>query len=254
MQFNIASSDPALLEKARRIAGQFAAQYRTDAVVGIALLGAVVRGYFDRFADIDVAVFRKRGTDVPFAGQYQHVGGIEIHCHLSDYEEEAASEWSMAKRWTFSNAEMVYDPQGLLASLLRDKVPLQADERRWLLMSGLALSEWYINRLTELWVERGSVTAAHQMLGRGLDYFLDMLFGLNGELVADAKWKHYCAERLPRLPAGFHEQMQAAMLLKDFSLEDLQRRKEAFMTMWHEVLPVIEADLGMSYAEIMDIV
>lgn len=252
--FVIGSSDPALLERARRVADEFCAQYRVEGVVGIAYLGAIVRGYFDRHADIDIAVFRERGTQVRFAGQFQQLDGFELHCHLADLEQEAADAWDQAKRWTYSQAEVVYDPTDRLARLLAEKVPLKEDERRWLLMSGLALSEWYINRLTDLWVERGSLASAHQMLARGLDYFLDLLFGWNHALVPDPKWKYYVAERLERLPAGFEQGMQDAMLLRDFSLDELERRKSAFMRMWNQILPEIEAEVGLSYAEIVDVV
>ncbi len=251
-QFEIRSSDRILLQKATAIAQDFARQYMREDVVGIAFLGAITRGYFDASADIDIAVFKQRGLQVPFSGQFQHVDGIEVHCHLADYEDEIAAQWSMPKRWTYSQARLVYDPHGLLGKLLAEKVPLKAEERKWLLMSGLCLSEWYINRLSGLWVERGSILSAHQVFATGLDYFLDMLFAWNGELVADAKWKYHCAEKLERLPAGFREQMQATMLLREFTLDELERRRAAFMQMWQEMMPIIEADTGMSYAEIVD--
>jgi len=253
-QFHIQSSDPALLQRAVAIAGSFAEQYRTSQVVGIVILGAVARGYFDALADVDVAVVKKRGSEVPFEGQYQHMAGIEIHLHLADYEDEVGAEWNMAKRWTYSQAQIVHDPEGKIARLLGDKVPLRSDERRWLLMSGLCLSEWYINRLSHLWVERGHLTSAHQMFAGGLEHFMDMLFAWNGELVPDAKWKYYCVEKLHLLPAEFRERMQATMLLKDFSPGELERRRAAFMGMWQMMLPVIEAELGMTYAQIMEIV
>ncbi len=119
-------------------------------------------------------------------------------------------------------------------------------------MSGLSLSEWYVNRLSLLWVERGSLTSAHQMFATGLEYFLEMLFAWNNELVADAKWKYYCAEKLERLPTSFRDGMQATMLLKAFSLDELERRRGAFMAMWQEMLPLVEAEVGMSYEEIVD--
>ncbi len=251
-QFEIRSSDPVLLERATSIARDFARQYIREDVVGIAFLGAIARGYFDASADIDVAVFKKHGSQVPFAGQFQHIDGMEVHCHLEDYEDELQAAWNMPKRWTFSQAMLYYDPQGKLAELLAEKVPLKVEERKWLLMSGLCLSEWYINRLSALWVQRGNIISAHQMFATGLDYFLDMLFAWNGELVADDKWKYYFAEKLERLPGGFQEQMQATMLLREFSLSELERRRVAFMRMWQEMMPIIEAETGMSYAEIVD--
>jgi hypothetical protein len=53
----------------------------------------------------------------------------------------------MAKRWTYSQGQIHFDPNGSIARLLMEKVPLQPHEKKWLLMSGLALSEWYINDL-----------------------------------------------------------------------------------------------------------
>jgi hypothetical protein len=92
------------------------------------------------------------------------------------------------------------------------------------------------------------------MFDQGLLYFFDMLFGLNHELVADMKWRVYCVEQLPRLPGRFSERLQEVMLLHAFSMEELERRKGAFMQMWWEMLPVIEAEVGMSLAEIEELV
>jgi len=253
-QYLIQSSDPSLLEKATRVANEFAQQYIRDDVVGIVFLGAVARGYFDHSADIDIALFKKQASEIALASQYQKVEGLEIHCHLVTYENELIEGWDMAKRWTFSQGQIHYDPQGRISQLLEDKVPLKPEEKRGLLMSGLALSEWYINRLTHLWVERGNLISAHAMFAQGLNYFLDMLFALNNQLVADMKWRYYCAERLEQLPANFQERIKETMLLNAFSLEELERRQGAFMEMWRELLPIVEQELQMPYDEINQLV
>jgi predicted nucleotidyltransferase len=59
-KFLIQSSDPSLLEKATRIAREFAQKHISDDVVGIVFLGAIVRGYFDHSADIDIALLENR--------------------------------------------------------------------------------------------------------------------------------------------------------------------------------------------------
>jgi hypothetical protein len=253
-QFKIPSSDQALLEKASRIAREFAGQYARPGIVGIVFLGAIPRGYFDSSADIDIALFKEHQASISLAGQFLKIEGMEVHCHLADFESELSAAWDMPKRWTYSQGQIYFDPHGRVAQLLAEKVPLQPDEKKWLLMSGLCLSEWYVNRLTDLWVQRGNITSAHHMPARGLDFFSDMLFALNDQLVPDMKWKYYCVEKLPRLPAGFQQHVQAAMLLHEFSVEELERRKAAFMTMWREMLPVIEGELGMSFEEINKLV
>jgi hypothetical protein len=253
-QFLIQSSDPSLLEKATQVAKDFAQQYIRDEIVGIVFLGAIVRGYFDHSADIDIALFKKQASELSLATQYLKVEGLEIHCHLADYEGELSAPWDMAKRWTFSQRQIYYDPQGRISQLLQEKVPLKPEEKRWLLMSGLSLSEWYINRLTRLWVERGNLISAHHMFAQGLNYFFDMLFALNNELVADMKWRYYCAERLAQLPPKFQERMKETLMLQAFSVEEIERRQRAFMEMWRDMVPVVEQELQMPYDEFSQLV
>ena len=253
-KFSIQSSDPVLLEKAIRVAREFALQYQKEEIVGIVFLGAIVRGYFDASADIDIALFKKQGADFSPAIKYSKVEGLEIHCHLADYEDELTTPWDMAKRWTFSQGQIQYDPLGRISKLLEEKVPLRPEERRWLLMSGLALSEWYINRLTHLWVKRGNLISAHHMFDQGLNYFFDMLFAINNQLVADMKWRYYCAERLAQLPPHFQERIKDTMLLQAFTVEELERRQEAFMEMWRDMVPMVEQEVHMPYAEFSQLI
>ena len=253
-QFPIQSSDPILLEKAIRIAREFAGQYLNDDIVGIVFLGAIVRGYFDHSADIDIAIFKKRGSAVSLASQFLKVEGLEVHCHLSDYEDEIDATWSMAKRWTFSQGQIYHDPDGKIAKLLAEKVPMKPEDRKWLMMWGLSMSEWYIYRLTQLWVERGNLVGAHHMVNEGMNFFMDMLFALNDQLVPDTKWKYYCAEKLEQLPPNFREGMQEVMTLHDFSVDELERRRRSFMKMWETMKPVIEQKVHLSYEEINQLV
>jgi hypothetical protein len=253
-QFKLQSSDPALLEKATRIANEYAEAYQRDGIVGVVFLGAIARGYYDHAADIDIAIFKKKDSGISIPAQFFKIDDLEMHIHLAEYESELASAWDMSKRWTFSQGRIQYDPNGLTARLLADKVPLKPEEKRWLEMSGLSLSEWYINRLTQLWVERGSAVSAQHMFFQGLNYFFDMLFALNDELVADMKWRTYCVEQLERLPAHFQERIREILLLQSFSMEELERRKGAFMEMWQQMKPIIEQEVGLSYDEILALV
>jgi hypothetical protein len=253
-QFPIRSSDASLLEQATRVAHEFARQYIRDDVAGIVFLGAIARGYFDRAADIDIALFTQPGAAIALPSQFLKVNGLEMHCHLADYESEHAASWNMAKRWTYAQGQIHYDPEGKIARLLAAKVPLRPEEKRWLLMSGLVLSEWYINRLTQLWVERGNLVSAHHMCDEGLSHFFSLLFGLNDQLVADIKWRYYCVERLPRLPSQFRERIQDVMLVGSLSMEELARRRAAFMELWRELQPVVEQEVRLSFDEMIALV
>jgi hypothetical protein len=253
-QFTILSSDPGLLDQATRVAIEFAQQYIGDDILGIVFLGAIARGYFDQAADIDIAIFKKQGTTIPLPSQFLKVKGFEIHVHLEDYVSGIQPIWDMSKRWTYSQCQVYYDPKNLISQLLKDIVPLKPEERKWLLMSGLALSDWYVNSLTHLWVERGNIVSAHHMFAQGLNYFFDLLFAINNELVADMKWRYYCLEKLPRLPLNFHDRIKEILMLNAFTIEELERRQRAFMDLWQQMVPLVEQEVKLPYAEIKDLV
>jgi hypothetical protein len=253
-QFLIQSSNPRQLEQARRVARQFARQYAIDGMVGIIFLGAIVRGYYDASADIDIAFFKNHAVAIPTPVTFQKQQGFEIHSHVEEYESEVLAPWDMSKRWTYSQAQIFYDPKGLIARLVEEKVPLRPEEKKWLLMSGLVLSEWYINRLTSLWLERGNIICAQHMFDQGVTYFFDMLFALNDQLVADMKWRYYCVERLTRLPLHFRESIQEVMVLHAFTIAEIERRKHAFMEMWQQMVPLVENEVQMPYDEFKELV
>jgi hypothetical protein len=254
IKFLIQSSNPALLEKATNIAEEFVQKYISDDIVGIVFLGAITRGYFDRSADIDIALFKKQASEIPLKNKFYKIDDIEVQIWLSDYESEVTNLWDMAKRWTYSHGHIYFDPQKKISRLLKEKVPLSSQEKRWLIMSGFTLSEWYANRLTQLWVERGNIISAHHMFDQGINYFFDMLFGLNNELVADMKWRYYCAEQLERLPDNFQERIKNTMILHAFTIDELERRKRVFMEMWGEMKPIVEEEAQMSFDEMLQII
>lgn len=254
IKFSIQSSNPTLLEKATNIAKEVVQKYISDDIVGIVFLGAITRGYFDHSADIDIAIFKKQASDLHLENKFIKIEGIEVHFWLSDYEIEITNTWDMARRWTYSQGQIYFDPQEKISQLLEEKVPLSPEEKRWLIMSGFTLSEWYVNRLTQLWIERGNIISAHHMFNQGVNYFFDLLFGLNNELVADMKWRYYCVEKLERLPHNFQERIKDTMILHSFTKDELERRKRVFMDMWGELKPIVEEEVQMSFDEMLQVV
>jgi hypothetical protein len=247
--FQIQSSDPKLLAKARQLAESFSQPYIQAGVSGVVFLGAIARGYFDSFADIDVIFYKSSDQAIEKPPSYVHIDGFEIHSDLQDEQVEMASAWEMAKRWAFSHSQIYYDPHGWVRRLLAEKIPLRAEERRWLMIEGMTQSDWYICTLTKLWIRRGNPISAQQMFDQGLTHFFDALFGLNHELVADVKWRYYAVERLPLLPPGFREQIQEVLRCLDFTVEDIERRQQAFTELWQWALPKVEQEVGMTLAE-----
>ena len=59
------------------------------------------------------------------------------------------------------------------------------------------------------------------------------------------KWRYYCVEKLEKLPAHFPSRIQDIMTIHSFTLEELDRRKTAFLDMWREVQPGVEQELSL---------
>jgi predicted nucleotidyltransferase len=253
-KFLFQSSDPVLSEKANRVAQEFSQKYICDNVVGIVFLGAIARGYFDHSSDIDIAIFKKQASEILLTEKFTKIDDFEVQIWLSDYEHECMIPWDMPKRWTYSQGQIFFEQQDKISQLLLEKVPLKVEEKKWLMMSGLSLSEWYANRLTQLWLERGNIVSAHHMFDQGLNYFFDMLFGLNNELVPDMKWRYYIVEQLEQLPRNFQQRVQKIMLLHSFTIEELERRRDEFVEMWQEMQPIIEEEVQMTFKEMEQIV
>lgn len=252
--FPIQSSDPALLARATRVAETFAQSYIREGIAGIAFLGALARGYFDEWADIDINLFKDSGADIPAPENYIQEQGFEIHCSMTDIAGEAQSPWDMAKRWAFSTHRIVYDPQGKLARLFAEKIPLQSDERRWLMIEGMTQSNWYIDTLPRLWIARGDLASAHAMFSDGITLFLQALFGLNNQLVPDVKWRTYAAARLPLLPPDFDKGLRSVLQVSELSEAEAERRRQAFMALWQSALPLVETEVGMPFDDFAKLV
>jgi hypothetical protein len=252
--FNIPSSDPALLSSATRVGEDFARETLREGIVGIVFLGALARGYFDTFADIDVILYRAPGSPLTLPASYIPREGFEIHCDMLDYTQEVSQPWDMAKRWAYTSHKIFYDPSGLLARLFAEKLTLQPAERRWLMIEGMTQSNWYCDTLPHLWLARGDLLSAQHMFHEGITHFFNALCGLNNELVADVKWRFYSVSRLPILPPRFEEMIQEVLSVRAFSAEDIDRRRQAFMQMWQAVLPLVEEEVQMKYEEFAKLV
>jgi hypothetical protein len=253
MDFPVESSNKELLEKAKNIAEDYAKKQIDDDTVGIVFLGGIARGYFDADADIDIAIFKNENMpEVKIT--YEIIDGMEVQTFTAGYENEKEAKWEMNKRWAYSNRAIFHDTNKRIEDLLKNKVPLRDEERKWLMISGITLSEWYCVRLPGLWVRRNDLLNAHCMMNEGINQYFNALYALNNELVADFKWRIYCASRLRAKPDNFRAALTDLMTMKNNTEEELERRRNAFAYLWESTLGMIEAEVGMKYAEFKNMV
>ena len=216
------------LTEAMAVAEEFASRFRRRGVVGVVFLGALARRYFDKHSDIDIVVFKRKGVrlGVPRERELEYKGFL-VDYEVRDYEDELRRPWSMEERWTFSHALIHYDPRGEVAKLLKRKVPLKEGERRRLLRESLSWAAWYGWDFADSWVRRGDPASAHYCVTVALSLLVKALFLLNGQLVPPDKWLLREAAKLGMLPPNFAEIVREALLVRDLTREELERRKAA---------------------------
>lgn len=238
------------INRALDVAVEYASGFKRDGVVGVVFLGAISRGYFDEFSDIDVIIFKKKNVDLGLRSEDEiEFRGFKIDYEITNYEDSIVSDWDMDKRWAYSDARIFYDPDDKIGAMIEEKSRLQNEDGRWMIIEGMTQSEWCCNDLSESWVHRGDVICSHYSLNNGLDELLKALFALNGKLLPPKKWRVYLSRDLERLPNGFTDNLKQMMLIGAISLEELQRRREALKYLWRQMLPIAEKKVGMKFNE-----
>lgn len=238
------------LDKARKIAEELAEKYKKKGAIGIVFLGALVRGYFDSHADIDIIVFTRKPTKRKGREPIGKYKGFDIDLWLTTIEHmNKTFDWPMPGRWAWSQADIYYDPTGKIKKIKREKARFNKGERKWLMIEGIVQSEWFCNFLPDLWVTRKDIVSAHAMFDKGLQHFFEALFAFNKQLVPYEKWRLNYSRKLKWLPRRYDEKINEVHIVRTLNKKELQRRKKAFMYLWKQLFQKIEKEVGMSIKE-----
>jgi len=218
------------LQKAREFADRFAA---CEGVVGVLLIGGVARGYADRLSELDLAVYltrpafedwTRRGL-APFPEGDSCVDGWHVDLDYFCYEDEMEAEWEHVKRWDRSYAAILHDPRGLMEEMLAHKAVLSDEEKQRLTIRHLVLyGEYFCNLVIPSWLHRGDLLAAHHCLNVALDSLVKAVYLANDELIPFEKWALNLSYTLPWTPRNWQERMKQALLVREVSRADVERR------------------------------
>jgi len=249
------------ITKLRRTAKQLTSKISRDKnVVGIVLLGGVVRGFADKFSDLDITVFLDKRDD-DLCRKIRNMGSSMAKSHNIDLDLivhylDDFKKWKMkeeALKWEYSNAKIVLDTTGKIKNALREKLRLPKDFwiRRIVVYSEYL--KWYCcppdkstGTIAESWIERGDLTSAHYCLNYSVDLLLRLLFAVNREFVPAPKWRIFYSYRLKWLPTDYNELLREATITTSLSLGELSRRLIAIRRMWHEIAEKIEEETGLT--------
>jgi hypothetical protein len=177
---------------------------------------------------------------------------LEIYS-LANFRAEV---WDDMLRWEYSHAKVIFDPRGEVGKAIADKTKMPESFWKKRIAACVEYLRWYCSpdeadgTMSEAWVERGDLTAAHYCLNYTLELMFELVFALNREFLPAPKWRLYYSYGLRRLPEGFKEGMMKAMKVEGFSLEEFKRRLVVLHMMWNRVMPIVEEDTNLTLAQL----
>jgi hypothetical protein len=213
---------------------------RLPGVVGITLNGGLARGYGDHLSEIDVTIYLTAAMYAAWqCGQSPIATGITVidgqlyDLKMLDYAAAMAQAWSDDTMWDGSYAEILYDPEGLLAQLHAAKVTAPPAPET---AGGLMMSCWWYFRLAgDIWIYRGDPLQGHHMLNQAIIPLVKALFVANGEWIPHEKWLLHMSRTLAWQPPQWTERLPRALSTGDFSITSLQQRQQMIEALWTEL-------------------
>jgi predicted nucleotidyltransferase len=250
--------------KFRKVAERIISKIKAcEGVVGIVFIGGLVRGFADKYSDLDITVFLSR-EDKDLRKQIYDVGfyeskrsGIELDMEIHFIEDFRRWRLNEADIWEFSKAKIVFDPEGKVERMFSQK--FRISKNFWIkriVVCGEYL-KWYccppkegMGSIAECWIERGDLVSAHYCLNYATELLIRIVYALNMELLPAPKWMLFHSYELKWLPKGYKKLIKEALKIKEISIKDFERRLSAIKAMWHEILPKIKETTGLTTEEI----
>jgi len=115
---------PNQIDTFRRVAERLVSRISAcEGVCGILYHGGLVRGFADRFSDLDITVFLD-GNDKELQRAIRSIeleeekrSGLETDMMIHDLEDSRKKRWNEIERREFSKAKIVFDPEGQIEEL-----------------------------------------------------------------------------------------------------------------------------------------
>jgi len=248
----------------RQVAGRLASKIASwEGVAGIVFIGGIVRGFVDRFSDLDIIVFLSN-RDERLRRQIYNMGLDEERCSDIDIDLEVHFledfkrwKWDDADKWEFSKSEIVFDPQGEIKKVFREKSEVSKDFWVKRIVVSAEYLKWYccpprveVGTVAETWIDRGNLVAAHYCLNYAIDLLIRLVFALNNEFLPAPKWRMFYSYSLKWQPMNYKKLIKEAMLIRSFSARDFNRRLKTIREIWHKIVPKIEDETGLTPEQI----
>jgi len=248
------------IRKFRRVADGLVSKIASyEGVAGIVFVGGLVRGFADKFSDLDIMVFLSK-RDEQLRRQIYDLGldeerrsGIDVDLEVHFLEDFKRWRWDDTDKWDFSKARIVFDREGEVRKVFDEKLRVSTDF--WVRRIAVCAEylKWYccppregVGTVSESWIDRGDLLSAHYCLNYAVDEFLKLIFALNREFLPAPKWRIFYSYRLTWLPEDYKELIEEAIVVKNLSVKEFHRRLKASRKLWHKTLPKAEDETGLT--------
>lgn len=215
-------------------------------VEGIVLLGGLgKRRFLDNYSDIDIAVFygnQNLGRKyLPFEFHLQ-VGAIiyEFNIHQIFLESEVMNDWDESKKEAYSKGIVFSDKNGKIRRLLNEKVKYSSEVYYKRLIWIMEQYVWRGQIHSVRAFNRGYPQAGHDLLNECLDLLVEAIYILNKRYLPHKKWRISFLTIMSMIPKDFFENLNEALLVKDYSYEELKRRIYYLDKMYFSIQVLIE--------------
>lgn len=248
------------IEEFRRIADRLTSKIASlEGVAGVVFIGGLVRGFTDKFSDVDIITFIDKKDESlrvkirKIALEQERHSKIDIDLEVHFLEEFKKRKWNEALKWELSKAKVAYDPKEKVKKIFQKK--LQVPEDFWIkrIVVCAEYLKWYccppreeVGTVAEAWIERGDLTAAHYCLNYATNLLISTVYALNKEFLPAPKWRIFNFYGLKWLPQDYEKLVKQAMITKSFSVKEFNRRLKAIRQLWQKTIPKIQEETGLT--------
>jgi signal recognition particle subunit SEC65 len=215
-------------------------------IEGVVLLGGLgKRNFLDKYSDLDIAIFyRPRTTTNHFLPFEFHaiINGnrYEFNIHQLFYEKEVEKDWSEEKKEAYSRARILVDKGKRIKKLINLKTVY--DKRSafsrliWIMQQYVWRGQIHSLRI----FYRGYPEGGHNLLNECVELLIEAVYILNSRHRPHQKWRIAMLTTMKLLPENFLENIRKAMLVLNFSIEDIEKRIKILNNIYTETLKLIK--------------
>ncbi|MGB2698683.1 MAG: hypothetical protein WBD28_12615 [Candidatus Zixiibacteriota bacterium] len=177
---------------------------KIDGVIGILATGCLGRGHCDDFSDLDLIVYvddkKVKEIEKYIAVGFLRFKETELDTPVISYQKALNQKspsryWSQIMRWDRENSQILFDKEGKIAKLLKQKLVFPDSEQKRILAYHGQLVDDLLNCDFRLWGKRGGLINMSHCLVQAAEHIVLWIYAKNKKFLPyTTKWLFYYLE------------------------------------------------------------